>query len=210
VTVDAGEAGRHSLDIVLFAEADDDSTGTRIGIGGIEVLEPTRESDLGAVLGLLLFVELVGAAFAATIGWRIFRKPARAMTTKRTLLLALMVYSAIAIWGFFLDTVVEFWFIAWMVAIVQGGSQALSRSLYASMSPASMSGEFFGFFAIMEKASTIVGPLLFAAAIAVFGNSRPAVLGVVIFFVVGGYLLARVNVDDGRRVAVEADRRGEA
>ena len=97
-----------------------------------------------------------------------------------------------------------------MVAIVQGGSQALSRSLYASMSPASMSGEFFGFFAIMEKASTIIGPLLFAAAIAVFGSSRPAVLGVVIFFIIGGWLLARVDVDEGRRVAIEADQRGEA
>ncbi len=209
VVVDAGEPGRHTLEIVLYAEADEDSTGTRIGIGRVEVLEPTRESSLGSVLVLLLFVELIGAAFAATIGWRIFRRAAAAMTTKRTLLLALMVYSAIAVWGFFLDTVVEFWFIAWMVAIVQGGSQALSRSLYASMSPASMSGEFFGFFAIMEKASTIIGPLLFAAAIAVFGSSRPAVLGVVVFFIAGGYLLSRVNVEEGRRVAIEADQRGE-
>jgi UMF1 family MFS transporter len=208
VVVDAGDPGRHTLTIVLFSDADEDSTGTRIGLGRIEVLPPTRTSDLGAVLGLLLFVELLGAAFAATIGWRLFRKAADRMTTKRTLLLALAVYSVIAVWGFFLDTVVEFWFIAWMVAIVQGGSQALSRSLYASMSPASMSGEFFGFFSIMEKASTIFGPLLFAGAIALFGSSRPAVLGVVVFFVVGGYLLSRVDIDEGRRVAIEADRRG--
>ena len=64
--------------------------------------------------------------------------------------------------------------IAWMVAVVQGGSQALSRSLYAAMSPASMSGEFFGFFSIMSKFSAIVGPLIFAGAVIAFGNSRPA------------------------------------
>jgi UMF1 family MFS transporter len=93
-----------------------------------------------------------------------------------------------------------------MVAIVQGGSQALSRSLYAGMCPAPLSGEFFGFFSIMEKFSSFFGPLLFAAAIAVFGSSRPAVLSVILFFVVGGWLLTRVDVDEGRRAAREAER----
>ena len=69
-----------------------------------------------------------------------------------------------------------------------------------------MSGEFFGFFSIMEKASALLGPLVFAVAVLAFGSSRPAVLGLVVFFVVGGYLLARVDVDEGRRVAAAADR----
>ena len=120
-------------------------------------------------------------------------------------MLALAVYAVIAVWGFFLDAVIEFWFLAWMVAVVQGGSQALSRSLYASMSPTSMSGEFFGFFSIMAKFSAILGPAIFAGAVALFGNSRPAVLGVVVFFVVGGLLLARVDVEEGRRVALAED-----
>jgi MFS-type transporter involved in bile tolerance (Atg22 family) len=208
VIVDAGEAGYHTLLLVVLEETDPASTGTTVGIGGVEVLEPTRTSDLGSVLGLLLFVELVGAALAVTIGAGLLRPVAAAMTTKRTVLLALAVYTVISVWGFFLDTVVEFWFLAWMVAIVQGASQALSRSLYASMSPASMSGEFFGFFSIMEKASAILGPLVFAGAVLAFGSSRPAVLGLVAFFVVGGYLLGRVDVDEGRRVAAAADRSG--
>ena len=206
VIVDAGEAGRHTLVIVVLEETDPASSGSTVGIGAVEVLEPTRTSDLGSVLGFLLFVELIGAALAVTIGSRLLRPVAAAMTTKRTVLLALAVYTVISVWGFFLDTVVEFWFLAWMVAIVQGASQALSRSLYASMSPASMSGEFFGFFSIMEKASAILGPLVFAGAILAFGSSRPAVLGLVAFFAVGGFLLARVDVDEGRRVAAAADR----
>jgi len=128
------------------------------------------------------------------------------MTTKRTIILALVVYAAIAAWGFFLDTVVEFWFLAFMVAVVQGGSQALSRSLYAQMSPTAESGEFFGFFSVMSKFSAIVGPLVFVGAVAVFDSSRPAILGIVVFFLVGIALLTRVDEEEGRRVAVEADR----
>jgi len=78
--------------------------------------------------------------------------------------------------GFFLNSVIEFWFLAWMVSVVQGGSQALSRSMFSSMSPASKSGEFFGLFGVMEKFSAIIGPLVFALAAANFGSSRPAVL----------------------------------
>ena len=94
-----------------------------------------------------------------------------------------------------------------MVAVVQGGSQALSRSLFASMSPAAKSGEFFGLFGIMEKFSTILGPLVFAYAATTFGSSRPAILTLIAFFAVGGYLLTRVNVEEGRRVAQAEDAR---
>jgi UMF1 family MFS transporter len=92
-----------------------------------------------------------------------------------------------------------------MVAMVQGGSQALSRSLYASMSPAAKSGEFFGLFGIMEKFSAIIGPLIFSFAVATFGSSRPAVLSIVAFFIVGGLLLTVVDVEEGRRVARAED-----
>ncbi len=120
-------------------------------------------------------------------------------------MLALVVYAVIAVWGYFLNSVIEFWFLAWMVAMVQGGSQALSRSLYASMSPAAKSGEFFGLFGIMEKFSAIIGPLIFAAAVTTFGNSRPAVLSIVAFFIGGGLLLTFVDVEEGRRVARAED-----
>jgi UMF1 family MFS transporter len=111
----------------------------------------------------------------------------------------------IAIWGFFLDSVIEFWFLAWMVAIVQGGSQALSRSLYAALSPASKSGEFFGLFGVMEKFSAIIGPLMFASAGAIFGSSRPAVLSLIVLFVLGGFLLMRVDVEEGKKAAKQED-----
>jgi len=92
-----------------------------------------------------------------------------------------------------------------MVAIVQGGSQALSRSLYAALSPAAKSGEFFGLFGVMEKFSTIIGPILFALAGLIFGSSRPAILSLVLIFLIGGYLLTKVDVEEGKRVAQMED-----
>jgi len=205
VTIDAGSDGEHLLTLANTADRDPESTGTVMAIGGLEVLPPVRESNLGAILGLLLAVEAVGALFALALGRPLFGRLAASLDTKRTLLLALGLYVVVAIWGFVLDAVMEFWFLAWMVAIVQGASQALSRSLYAGMCPAPLSGEFFGFFSIMEKFSSFFGPLLFAAAIAIFGSSRPAVLSVIVFFAVGGWLLTRVDVEEGRRAAREAE-----
>jgi UMF1 family MFS transporter len=131
------------------------------------------------------------------------------MDTRRSVLLALSVYAVIAIWGFFLNSVIEFWFLAWMVAVVQGGSQALSRSLYARMSPASKSGEFFGLFGIMEKFSAILGPLLFGLAGTLLGSSRPAVLSLIVLFMVGGFLLTRVDVQAGQAVALAEDHQDQ-
>lgn len=205
IDIAAPAAGEHTLSIVNTAEADAESTGTVMSIGEAEVLPPPRTSALPTILALLLVVEVVGLALSALFGKTLFSGLADEMTTKRTIILALVVYSAIAVWGFFLDSVIEFWFLAFMVAVVQGGSQALSRSLYASMTPSAESGEFFGFFSVMSKFSAIVGPLLFVLAVAVFGSSRPAILSIVVFFVVGIILLNRVDVDEGQRVAREAD-----
>ena len=85
--------------------------------------------------------------------------------------------------------------------MVQGGTQALSRSLFASMIPKTKSGEFFGFFAIFEKFAGILGPLLFSLAVTLTGSSRAALLSVIIFFVAGALLLARVDVERGRAQA---------
>jgi UMF1 family MFS transporter len=198
--------------VIATDRRDEDSTGTVVSVASSEVLPPVRDSSLVTILGLLFAVQAVGLGLSFLFGRRLFGGLASTMTTKRTILLSLIVYSVIAVWGFLLNAVVEFWFIAWMVAVVQGGSQALSRSLYAGMSPSRLSGEFFGFFSIMEKFSSIIGPLLFAGAVAAFGTSRPAVLSVIAFFIVGGWLLNGVVVEEGRRVADEEDARllGEA
>jgi UMF1 family MFS transporter len=68
-----------------------------------------------------------------------------------------------------------------------------------------MSGEFFGLFSIMSKFASFLSPLVFAAAVAIFDSSRPGVLSIIVFFLVGIFLLTRVDVEEGKRVAREKD-----
>ena len=204
-TLEIPVPGEHVLRIENSDQKNPLSTGNLIAISGIEVLSPIPESNLLYILGLILVVELVGILLAILLGGLLFSGVVKKIDTKQAILLALFVYVIVAIWGFFLNSVLEFWALAWMVAIVQGGSQALSRSLYSSMSPASKSGEFFGLYGIMEKFSAVLGPLMFAAAGVYFGSSRPAVLTLILLFVLGGAILMFVNVEQGRRVAEEED-----
>jgi UMF1 family MFS transporter len=200
-TIQAPAPGEHLLSIRNTGQRNPASQGASINLLSLEVLPPARQSSLGLIIGMIFALEVLLLLMALILGVPLFSRLAQLFDTKRSILLALLIYSLVAIWGFFLDSVVEFWFLAWMVAIVQGGSQALSRSLYAAMSPASKSGEFFGLFGIMEKFSSIIGPLLFAAAGIIFGSSRPAVLSLILIFLIGGFLLTRVNVEEGKRVA---------
>ncbi len=200
-TISAAEPREHILELRMAQKGG----AGQVGLASIEVLPPARQSNLVVIIGLIVAVELVGLLLSALLGKALFSGLAEKMDTKNGILLALIVYAVIAVWGFFINSVIEFWFLAWMVAVVQGGSQALSRSLFSVMSPAAKSGEFFGVFSVMEKFSAIIGPLLFAIAATTFNSSRPAVLSIIVFFVVGGYLLTRVNVEAGREVARAED-----
>ncbi|MCJ7811733.1 MFS transporter, partial [bacterium] len=96
----------------------------------------------------------------------------------------------------------HFWILAFFVGLVQGGTQALSRSLYGSMVPKKKSAEFFGFYNISGKFSGIAGPVVFGLIGQLTQSSRLGILSLVFFCVVGGLLLIPVNVEEGRRIAV--------
>jgi UMF1 family MFS transporter len=90
------------------------------------------------------------------------------------------------------------------VATVQGGSQALSRSLFARMIPKHKSSEYFGFFSVFEKFAGVAGPAFFALSVSLFGSSRAAVLSVILFFVAGAVVLSRVDVAKGEAQVLRA------
>ncbi len=179
--------------------------GTRVALGSFTVLPPIRQNNLLAILGILLGLQVLGVLWALVTGKALFARLAEKIDTKRGVILALTIYAIIALWGFFVNSTLEFWLLAWMVSIVQGGSQALSRSLYAALTPPSKSGEFFGLFSIMEKFASLLGPMVFAAAGLIFGSSRPAITSLVVFFLTGIYILTRVDVEAGHRVALEEE-----
>ncbi len=207
------DPGVHTLVVRNLGEKNLDASGTRLAIDLIAVLPPPRRSNILAVLAILLVNEVIGLALSWFVLQRLLENVANRITTKRAILLALAVYGVISIWGYVLDSVLEFWLLAFVVATVQGGSQGLSRSLYASMAPKAKSGEFFGFFSVSAKFAGIVGPLIFGAVIGLTAaatgipSARPAVLSIVVIFALGGFLLTRVDVEEGRRVAQEEDAR---
>ena len=90
--------------------------------------------------------------------------------------------------------------------MVQGGTQALSRSLFASLIPKQRSSEFFALFALSEKLAGVLGPGLFILTIMLTGSSRHAIASVILFFFAGGLLLSKVDVARGRRAAQVAGR----
>ncbi len=162
--------------------------GNEIGIG---------QTDL---IGALLMVQFVGIPFSFAFGWM-----AKKIGTKKSIYISLSVYSLISIGGYFMTTALHFWILGFAVALVQGGSQALSRSLYARMVPKAQSAEFFSFYSVSGKFSGMFGPLVFGLVSQLFGNSRLGIVSLIIFFTSGAYLLTRVDVEKGIQVAQEAD-----
>ena len=200
-TLEVAAAGQHALEIV---NASSDPERSAIAVSQVEVQVAARQSSLPVIAGIILAFEVLALAVAWLLKAR-FVGLSNWLDTRRSILLSLLVYSIIACWGFLLNSTVEFWMLAVMVAMVQGGSQALSRSLYASLCPKAKSGEFFGFYAIMEKFASIVGPLIFAFAGIALGSTRPAILSLIVLFVLGGYLLSRVDIGAGQRLAQAED-----
>ena len=170
------------------------------GIGTIIRMAAIYGSEIGigqgALIAAILLVQFVGIPCSFLFG-----AVASRIGAKRAIFGGLAIYCGIAIVGYFMRTAVHFFALAVLVAVVQGGTQALSRSLFASLVPPERSGEFFGFFSVSEKVAGIVGPAVFAATAAATGSSRAAVLAVIAFFAVGAALLARVDVEAGRAAA---------
>jgi MFS-type transporter involved in bile tolerance (Atg22 family) len=150
--------------------------------------------------------QIAGAVFSLTFGRFLFAAFARKIDTKRAVILGLMIYIIIPIWGFFLATKAEFFMLGWLVGTVQGGTQALSRTIYANLSPASRSGEFFGLYGLSEKFAGILGPLLYGVVGQVTHSPKSSILSIVFFFMIGIMLLLRVDVEKGARLAAEEEK----
>ena len=99
----------------------------------------------------------------------------------------------------------HFYVLACAVGVVQGGTQALSRSLFARMVPRHQASEFFGFFSVFSKFAGIFGPVVWMAFVQLSGQPRGGILSVIIFFVAGGTLLVFVDVPEGERAARAAE-----
>ena len=167
-------------------------------------LPPSRQSNLGVIIAAIAAVQLLGLLLDWLLGPLLFTRLAEAIDTRGAVLIALLIYSVIAVWGFFLNSVIEFWFLAWMVSVVQGGSQALSRSLFSQMIPPGREAEFFSFYEVSERGTSWIGPFVFGLVNQAFGSLRLGILSVIVLFIVGLGVLLTVDVPRAMREAGRA------
>ncbi len=158
------------------------------------------ELDQTSLVWAFLITQFVGFPAAIAYG-----KLGEKIGARRGILIAICVYIAVTIYGYFIDVVAEFYALAIVIGLVQGGVQSLSRSLYARIIPLRKAAEFFGFYNIMGKFATVLGPLLVATASGLTGDPRLAILSIVVLFAIGGVLLLFVDETEGQRVAREMD-----
>jgi UMF1 family MFS transporter len=174
------------------------------GIGTIIRMATTYGNQIHiskeAMIASIVIVQFVGIPFAflfgGLAGW---------IGVKRSIGLGLLAYVGITVFGYFMKTDLHFLILAVLLGMVQGGTQALSRSLFASLIPRDRSGEFFGFFAVVEKFAGIAGPALFGLSLWLTHDQRNAILTVIPFFLVGGVILALVDVEKGQQDARQAE-----
>lgn len=175
------------------------------GIGTIIVMATIYGAELGfsqtTLIGTLLMVQFLAAPFAFFFGWL-----SKKIGTKKSIYLSLCIYTVIAIAGYFLYQEWQFWALGAAVATVQGGSQALSRSLIGKMIPRSKSAEFYGFFSVFEKFASILGPALFGLVSTIMGHSRLSIVSLIIFFAIGIFILTKVDVEKGIAVAEKEEQ----
>lgn len=144
--------------------------------------------EQGDLIVALLITQFVGFPAAIAFGWLGER-----IGPRRGIFIGLGVYIGICAWGALIQSAWEFYVIAVLVGLVQGGVQSLSRSLYARLIPPAAAGEFFGFYNLLGKFAALIGPPLFGLFGAWFGDVRYSMLALILLFVAGATVLTRVR-----------------
>ncbi len=171
-----------------------DGIGTIISMAvifGAEIRIPQEH-----LIGAILAVQFVGIPCSILFG-----RMAGRIGAKRAILLGLAVYTGISVGGYFIRTAVHFWILALLVGFAQGGTQALSRSLFGTLIPRGRSAEFFSFYDVSSKFAGIIGPMVFGIVGQMTGSSRLSVVALAVFFIGGALVLLTVDEKLGRRNA---------
>jgi MFS transporter, UMF1 family len=147
--------------------------------------------DSTLMIAALLLTQIIAFPFAILAGVL-----AKKHGPIKLIKIYILIYIFIAIFGFQLDKAWEFWFLAVMVALAQGGVQSLSRSYFGKIVPKNESNEYFGFFDIFGKFADFFGPLILTFTAIVLGSSRYGILALIILFIVGYWMISKVEKID--------------
>ena len=152
--------------------------------------------DYGMALGLdskSLLAALLLTQFVAFPAALLFGRLGERYGARESVLAGLVVYTGLTVWAYFVSTIAEFFVMAVVVGLVQGGVQSLSRSFFGRLVPEGKSAEFFGIYNMVGKFGTVLGPLLVGVVAVTTGSSRGSILSLALLFLVGGVLLYRVK-----------------
>ncbi len=153
--------------------------------------------DISIQLGVLLMIQ-----FVAFLGAFLFNFLAQRLGAKRAIMLSLVIWSGLVIYAFaFLYTIIQFWILGAILALVLGGSQALSRSLFSQMIPEGRESEYFGFYEISERGTSWLGPIVFGLVGDITGTQRIAIVSLIVFFIFGLVMLYFTDVEKAIREA---------
>jgi len=209
-----GEAHKypHTIRYLLAYLIYNDGIQTVIAVAAIFAAAPVLQGGLGIETGTLTLIILM-IQFVAFFGALFWGRLAGWIGAKNALVVALMIWTVVVIYAYFglqgESRVTEFWVLGACIALVMGGSQAISRSLFAQMIPPGKEAEFFSIYEISERGTSWIGPLIFGLVNQWLGSLRPAILSLIFFFVVGLVLLVTlVNVP--RAIAESGQREARA
>jgi UMF1 family MFS transporter len=149
--------------------------------------------DNSVLMIALLITQVIGFPAALIYAWLGPR-----IGTKRAILVGLGVYLLVILWGTVMRSPAEFYGLAVMIGLIQGGIQALSRSLYSRLIPAGEAAEFFGFYNMLGKSAAFIGPTMMAIIKSATGSARVSMLSLIILFLIGGLLLTYVQEQEQR------------
>lgn len=174
-----------------------DGIQTILSVSATFAAAPVINGGVGMETGTLTMAILM-IQFVAFFGALLWGKLAEKVGAKRAILISLVIWAGVTIYAFGGmkgdNRVAEFFILGAFIAIVMGGSQAISRSLFAQMIPPGKEAQFYSFYEVSERGTSWIGPLLFGLMNQMFGNLRIAILSLIFFFIMGLLLLPRVNV----------------
>lgn len=134
--------------------------------------------------------------FVAFFGSIIFNKATNKYSTRNIILFSLLIWIFSLVYAYqFLYTAMDFYILAFVVALVLGGTQALSRSLFSRLIPNEKETEYFSFYEISERGTSWIGYFLFSFTLDVSGSYRVAILSLILLFVIGGILLKKAKLE---------------
>ncbi|MCZ6729967.1 MAG: MFS transporter [SAR324 cluster bacterium] len=159
----------------------------------------SEKIGLNELIPAIIMIQIVAVPGSLACAWL-----ANRIGEKNTLFLTLAVFAGVVAYGQVVQVLSEFYVMSALIGLVLGGAQAISRSVFASLIPPGKHAEFFAFFALSSKFSAFAGPFIYGSLLLLTGDTRSALLSLVIFFAAGGVALYFVDLPRGRADALNS------